>query len=474
MLRSLLLSFAIVTLCFANAATFTVTSSADGTTTDGVSLRWAITQANSSNGVDTIAFNIPGMPPHVIGINTLLPNVGTGNVYINGLSQPANSYTGPEPKIVIQDNAGLAQALYFFATTASKVDGIWCRDFNSYGIYAFGSSINVTVDMCKLSNNQTNGVYLVGSNANLIIRNSTVWGNGTDGIDVFGAGAYCTIENNLVSSNGATGILINGGSAPSVIKGNRVGTDSSGTMPAPNVSHGILVNTNSNLIGGPLVGEGNTVAYNFGDGIRISIGDFNLVTRNSLFCNAGLGINLVTGGNSNFASPVITSATTAAAGGTAVANSRIELYYDTSCVGCEGKNFIATLNADAAGNWNYSGPLTLNSLITATAIDTANDNTSRFSACMQVMTVGQGEGFTPGNFMLYPNPSIGIVFIKVGEGVGEVEVYNILGEKIIQTSIIASGTHEIKLDLSGNAPGIYFIQLVGSNKRLIGKVLLLD
>lgn len=72
-----------------NAATFTVTSTADtaGTTCAATcTLRQALGAANSAAGADTIAFNIAGAGPHRISLGSALQSTST--VHINGYSQP--------------------------------------------------------------------------------------------------------------------------------------------------------------------------------------------------------------------------------------------------------------------------------------------------------------------------------------------------------------------------------------------------
>ncbi|RYY30830.1 MAG: gliding motility-associated C-terminal domain-containing protein [Chitinophagaceae bacterium] len=61
--------------------------------------------------------------------------------------------------------------------------------------------------------------------------------------------------------------------------------------------------------------------------------------------------------------------------GRATPDSRIDLYYDDQCNACEGEEYVATVQSDAAGNWTYSG--IINKTIIATA--TKNGYTGMFS-----------------------------------------------------------------------------------------------
>lgn len=62
--------------------------------------------------------------------------------------------------------------------------------------------------------------------------------------------------------------------------------------------------------------------------------------------------------------------------GRATPNCRIDLYYDDECSACEGKKYIASVAADAAGKWTYNANIT--GTIIAAATD-KNGYTSSFS-----------------------------------------------------------------------------------------------
>ncbi len=456
----LILSF-LFSVNLLNGATYTVTSNVDGTTSDGVSLRWAITQANSNSGLDTIAFNIPGIAPQIIGLMTVLPNISVQNVFIDGSTQPPNGYTGPEPKIIVQNNDTIDTGFYFFANSDSKIAGVWVRNFRNYGIYLFGSAVHLTIDNCKLSNNGINGFYLVGSSAHGEIINSTICNNLSDGISIFGAGASATITNNLVSGNGGRGIVINGGSSPSGIRGNRVGTDSTGTLPFANSSYGIDVETSGDTIGGDGAGEGNVVAFNLADGIHVGSGNGNRISRNSCFCNNLLGINIGFA-NNGIAAPLILSATTFHAGGTATANSSVELFYDTSCTGCEGKTWFASVLTDTGGVWSYWGSIVYGSSITATQTDTLN-NTSQFSICFQIITTDILYPNVSAVFDVFPNPANDLLNIHFNNLISPtvISIYNLVGEKLFENNL-GEGNTDMKINTRQFAAGVYIVKAVSS------------
>jgi CSLREA domain-containing protein/uncharacterized repeat protein (TIGR01451 family) len=97
---------------------------------------------------------------------------------------------------------------------------------------------------------------------------------------------------NLISGNGLGGVaLLKDATALRVI-GNHIGLTKDGTMPLPNGGPGVnIMAGNENLI------EGNFIAFNAGPGVRVvedgeDTALRNHITRNTLFENGGLGIDL--------------------------------------------------------------------------------------------------------------------------------------------------------------------------------------
>lgn len=74
---------------------------------------------------------------------------------------------------------------------------------------------------------------------------------------------------------------------------------------------------------------------------------------------------------------------------------------------------------------------------------------------------------------IFPNPSSGKFSIQRDQLYGKnvsVEILNVLGEKIRFTQSYTN--NQIELDLSGNAKGIYFVQLLTENKKTSTKIVL--
>ena len=151
----------------------------------------------------------------------------------------------------------------------------------------------------------------------------------------------------------------------------------------------------------------NVIAFNGGIGLAVQSGAGNIIVRNSIFSNGGLGIDLGvtgitpndtgdtdTGANDLLNFPVLTSATPNGAQTTVqgtfnslpqVATFSIEIFANAACDPSgngEGQTFIAATNVttDASGNATFSVTIPSAAVYTATATNSVG-NTSEFSAC---------------------------------------------------------------------------------------------
>ena len=78
-----------------------------------------------------------------------------------------------------------------------------------------------------------------------------------------------------------------------VIQGNLIGLNAFGTDQLPNTLRGISISEASNTtIGGTQSGAANKIAFNGGPGVMVASGTGNAIRGNSIFSNAGLGIDL--------------------------------------------------------------------------------------------------------------------------------------------------------------------------------------
>lgn len=204
-----------------------------------------------------------------------------------------------------------------------------------------------------------------------------------------------SLTENTIANNGGPGIRL-GGSTEARIDGNTITGNGTGIKAEDESIATISNNT--------LTGNGKAV-------VLLSTVAGTALTSNSIFSNAGLGIDLNndgitlnddgdadTGPNRLQNFPVLT-AVSSNNGNTTIngmlnsspnSSFRIEYYANTVCNGSgfgEGQTFLGfdTVKTDVAGNVSFSTllngvSLTQGSFITATATDTIN-NTSEFSAC---------------------------------------------------------------------------------------------
>ncbi len=253
-----------------------------------------------------------------------------------------------------------------------------------------------------ISGNVANGVEFNGMAANGVVRGNFI---GTDVTGTFAIpndldgvrtdanntaiGGSGNGEGNLISGNKANGVRIQGASSGVTIAGNGIGVQADGVSPLGNGSSGepnnhgirIFMNATDSMAGGTQEGEGNVIAFNFGDGVRVEGLNAvrHTVRRNSIHSNGGKGIETLDGGNTELAPPAITA--TGPIAGTACANCVIEIFSDSVD---EGRVYHASVQADGSGAWAYAGAVT-GPFVTATATDAAG-NTSEFSTAVAVVS----------------------------------------------------------------------------------------
>ncbi len=138
---------------------------------------------------------------------------------------------------------------------------------------------------------------------------------------------------------------------------------------------------------------------------------------------------------------------------------------------CSGQTSTLTSNGALTYSWSTSATgsttavsPTVNTTYTVTGTDAngcmdTDTLTQYVSAC-----TGINENGNYSHFQLYPNPTSGELVLKteLKEDLS-IEVYNVLGEIIVQKKI--TGT-ETKLNLSAHANGIYFTRIVENGKPL--------
>jgi hypothetical protein len=283
---------------------------------------------------------------------------------------------------------------------------------------------------------------LVGTNAAgtaALANNAGVDVDYTSGPNTLGPG-------NVISGNSGTGVSISSASG-TLIQRNHIGTDATGKIPLANGYHGISVDNQSSrnvisgntikanvydgvsvanlyhasgnrieandiednggngvsfdqnwatstqdsgaTVGGATAAAGNVIAHNGQSGVVIGIPNYPsirvAVLHNSMFANAGLGIDLAPQGTVNCATtgqgpndyvacPVIGTATTTHVSGTACSGCTVEVFIASAAADDqghgEGKTFLSATTAGPGGAWSVSlaqGQLSAGQLVTATA-----------------------------------------------------------------------------------------------------------
>lgn len=335
-------------------------------------LRQAIINANTTTpaALDTIQFNIGGVGTKTITLLSVLPNI-TDSVFIDGSSDP--SYVAFTPVIEVNGQNIINWAFYLNAAAAgSHIRGIIINRFAVNGMVIFSNHTKVTA--CFVGTNATgttasansfagieaqnvHNIMIGGPNAgdrNLISGNglygirfsqvdtATIVGNRI-GTDINGTAAIAngtgisTVLSNLITVGGSTALLrnlISGNNigidhlgSKSEFYGNYIGTSSGGNTALGNLTNGMTIQGDSNLIGGILAGQGNLLSGNQINGISItsasSIGNEvkgNLVGTNitgtAAIPNVGNGIDFSNGAKKNIVGGTIAAARNIISGNT--------------------------------------------------------------------------------------------------------------------------------------------------------------
>lgn len=286
------------------------------------------------------------------------------------------------------------------------------------GIIALANGQGVLLNNCKqlifggmygnlVSGNTLKGLSIQSDSASVITNNHI----GTDFSGLYSIGNYgynsywgaIRISNsiltqignssinggNVISGNYTRGISISSSEAIS-IKNNKIGVNFNGDSLGNDMGGIHLFHSNNNEIGGNTINEGNIIAFNQGNGItleKIPSGEschFNLISNNQIYRNTDYGIKLNmfddNVGNDAYPSPSFTSMTSSILTGSSLPNDRIQLYYTfNSGFFPQGHTLIGETIADGFGNWEYTGPFSSDSMITAIAINPINTNTSEFA-----------------------------------------------------------------------------------------------
>ncbi len=224
---------------------------------------------------------------------------------------------------------------------------------------------------------------------------------------------FSKVYNNIVVGNGG-GLLIDKGQQRNQVYNNWIGVLPDGTA-AGNQLYGIRIEQGAI---GNKIGPGNVIAFNE-TGVQMQptasqppssyVLDtpFNTLTRNSMYSNGKLGVDLLpynrvningvgsTAVQENVQAPKIGSATATSVTGTTCASCRVEVFLaDATTISStytldnfgEGKRYIGTATADSSGNYAVavpSGSLSTGAIVTANTT-TTKGSTSEFGKNVRV------------------------------------------------------------------------------------------
>ncbi|TAF51701.1 MAG: DUF4347 domain-containing protein [Oscillatoriales cyanobacterium] len=343
---------------------------------------------SGNNAFGVVILNTPATSNAATGNRVLGNFIGTD---VSGTAKLSNTLTG----VLIQDAASNTIG----GTTAGDRNIISGND--GFGVQILNGNATLNSVLGNYIGTNSAGTAALPNIIGVVVDNAP---NNTIGGSVAGAG-------NIISGNSSPsaglGVQITGASATgNTLRGNSIGVAANGTSPLGNSSLGVQITAaaSNNAIGGT-AGEGNIIANNGNIGVGVNSGTGNRIQNNSIFGNAGIGIDLGnnsitandpgdpdTGANNLQNFPVLTTANVSGGNVTVAgtfnsipsANFTLQFFANTP-PGTQGQTLIgsATVTTDAAGNatFNQVFPVAVapGQLITATAIDAAG-NTSEFSA----------------------------------------------------------------------------------------------
>jgi CSLREA domain-containing protein len=377
-------------------------------------LRAAIQESNANpTSPENIFFDIAGDGVHTISPASELPTI-TDTVTIDGYTQPGSSSNtlakGTNTVLNIQlngTNAGEFRAGLNIDAPNSVVKGLVINRFGSFGVRMLDGGSGSTVE----------GSFIGTNPSGTLDR-----GNHIGGVSLFFESANITVggnapaARNLISGNDGRGVEIFV-STDNEVMGNLIGTKRDGVGSLGNSDEGVsLFGSSDNTIGDGTAEGANTIAFNGLDGVQVRAstsgeGTGNSVSRNSIFSNGDLGIDLNddgptandlgdpdAGSNNLQNKPLLSSAANASGKSTikgklnSIANQAYTVEFYSNPAGTdEGKKFIGqkSVTTDSSGNASYTfSPATkvpVGQTITATATNGTTGDASEFSAPRKVV-----------------------------------------------------------------------------------------
>lgn len=443
----------------------------------------SIAKPNSGAGIYIGNSNlmVSGQSNNIIGgakataRNVISGNVGSGITLagnLHGAGNTGHSIIGNYIGATASGNAALGNGGDGVTLTARTTGITIAKNLisgnNGFGINGIGSNISASIADNYVGIDAT-GTFAIGNNS------------GGTSLATVATGGF-TITNNLISGNKGVGVSVGIDSMTAcTVNNNKIGTNLAGTSPISNLGDGVQFSTGANsplngqtssLMGNIISGNqgngvvyrsdagvgsienniiggsqtlgnglngivingtsktfsGNTISYNQGVGIVVNLNSSpygQSILSNSIFSNAGLGIDFFNNGvtpnfdcaDNRFQNYPVINTLSSSGGNTtiqgtlnSVANKTFTLQFfsspdcDPSGYG-EGKTFIGettvTTDANCVANFNVTFPVTITSGQAVTATTTNSSNwSSEFSKCK----------------FLYDPPNVTINDVAIAEG----------------------------------------------------------
>ena len=305
-------------------------------------LNAAIEEANASAGADEIRFALGGGTPSIAleyGLPsitesvTILGNTGgatrialsprytwPSSVALHFLGQNSQNSTvralvlgGFSDPIILEGGGHIIEGCYIGTDPTGTT--VHTNFYNGITIDSNDNTIGGTTEQARnlISGNGPEadwpgyhaGILISPSTTNNVVAGNYIGADATGtaalgngyGILIHGTnnviGGTTAQERNIISGNKTFGIEIYG--QANLVQGNHIGIGATDEYALGNGTSGVLFmgsDPSYNSVGGTVEGAGNVIAHNGEDGVRVGWGTGNRVSSNSIYDNAGRGIDL--------------------------------------------------------------------------------------------------------------------------------------------------------------------------------------
>ncbi|TAD99529.1 MAG: hypothetical protein EAZ97_08445, partial [Bacteroidetes bacterium] len=337
------------------------------------------------NGNKLFAFNLASPNVEIYGFEitnfknangdgTAINVKGSQNNFVIGKIQAGNVINNCDYGIVV---SGVSKGKIQGNKIGTEADGKKIKANRFTGVQIANLSKQIAVEDNIISGNDL-GIDLKNSQTNLI-KNNWIEAN-KNGISVNNLSSDNVLESNVIGNQTKTAVILDN-TSKDTLRNNFIGQDKNGKA-MPNDYNLWLNKATNNLIGGK-DGQGNVIANALTEGIYFTTAEIstkNAIRRNTIFCNAKLGIAL-NANNNDKQSPSIAEIGKTEISGFSDPNDEIDVFLDmTSCTKTleQGKIYVGSAKADKDGKWTLSQTFNSTDKLTATATD-VDGNTSPFS-----------------------------------------------------------------------------------------------